>query len=97
MPLLYSDVTSKRMAGFAVFSWLMANLAATTPWKSSMNAARNTYFFGWFVLASRVVLELVDQGLIIGILDDSATSDAGMALRLAFGPIMARTPAEASF
>src|SRR5919109_3410942 len=75
----------------------MANLAATTPWKSSMKAARNTNFLGSSVSPTLVVLGFVDQGLIMGIPLLSATTEAGMALRLAFGPIMASAPAVASF
>src|SRR4026209_353529 len=62
-----------------------------------MNAARNTNFLGSLVSPTLVVFGLVDQGLIIGIRLLSATTDAGMALRLAFGPIIASTPAVASF
>src|SRR5215207_287405 len=97
MPLLYSEDTSYRIAGLVVFSSFMANLAATTPWKSSINAARKTNFLDSAVSPTLVVLGLVDQGLIIGIELLSATTEAGMALRLAFGPIMASTPPVASF
>src|SRR5690349_18879218 len=75
----------------------MANLAATTPWKSSMKAARKTNFLFSLVSPTFVVLGLVDQGLIIGRELLSATTEAGMALRLAFGPIIANTPSLTSF
>src|SRR5215212_2168051 len=97
MPLLYSEVTSYSTAGFVVFNWSIANLAATRPWKSSMKAARKTNFLDASVSPTLVVLGLVDQGLIIGIRLLSATTDAGIALRLALGPIMASVPALANF
>src|SRR5215207_2733160 len=62
-----------------------------------MNAARKTNFLGSSVSPTLVVLALVDQGLIMGIRLLSATTEAGMALRLAFGPIIASAPAVASF
>ncbi len=63
----------------------MAKLATTGPWNGSRKGTRKTHG------RSKVVLGLVDQGLIIGVSFSLATSPVGTARALACGPTIAST------
>src|SRR5690606_15412750 len=85
IPLLYSLAMSNNTAAVWAPRLLRAKAATTSPWKSSMNAARNTYCL------PAVVVGFVDQGEIMGVRKFSAICAAGTALRLALGPMTAIT------
>ena len=90
-PLGASEATSYRTAAVLAFRLFKTNLANTRAWKVSMKQARKTYCLDLPLVASTVVLGLVDHGEIIGHFKLSAISDAGIAQALASGPIIAMT------